>query len=265
MSDDGQRRQGVQSVEIAASVLDALAETRGAGTLGEVARRAGLHPAKAHRYLVSLTRTGLAAQDPRTGRYDLGPAARRIGLEALRRTDAESVAAAHALRLRDRTGHTVNLAVWSEAGPVIVRWDSGAHPMPFVLRVGSVVPLLDSALGMVFLAHLPRLETDPVLEQQQLRYETRPLSETDRELLTHEIRESGAALAPTNLIAGFAAHAAPVFDADGRVAMAIGLALPVRLLVTDSTLFVDELRSTAAAISGELGHRAGATVSGTSR
>ena len=36
--------------------------------------------AKAHRYLVSFQRLGLVTQDSRTARYDLGPAALKLGL-----------------------------------------------------------------------------------------------------------------------------------------------------------------------------------------
>src|SRR5580693_4893509 len=112
-------QQGIQSVEVGAQVLRALETGRGPLALSEVARNCAMHPAKVHRYLVSLVRAGLASQDARTGQYDLGPAARHLGMEALRRTDAESIAAAYTSRLRDQTGHTTNVAVWTEAGPTV--------------------------------------------------------------------------------------------------------------------------------------------------
>ena len=90
----------------------ALERGRGPLALSEVARRSDMNPSKAHRYLVSLVRRGLASQDVNTGLYDLGPTARHLGVEALRRADAVSTASAYAVDLRDETGHTVNVAVW---------------------------------------------------------------------------------------------------------------------------------------------------------
>ena len=249
-------QQGIQSIEVGARVLQALASGRGSMALSDVARRSAMHPAKAHRYLVSLVRVGLASRDSRTGRYDLGPAARHLGVEALRRTDAESIASEYALRLRDETGHTVDVAVWSESGPVIVRWDSGMHALPMVVRVGSVLPLLDSALGLVFLAHLPRPQTAAALAAQQARGETRRVPAAEQESLLEQVRRDGHASALNNMIYGMAAYASPVFGPDGQLALAVGLAVPARLLADGDTS--DLARALHAAVddaSAELGHR----------
>ena len=56
-------QQGIKSIEIGARVLLALEQGRGPLTLTEVAKASDLHPAKVHRYLTSLVRTGLASQD----------------------------------------------------------------------------------------------------------------------------------------------------------------------------------------------------------
>ena len=70
----------------------------------------------------------------------------------------------------------MNVAVWSDAGPTIVRWDTGTHVLPIAIRVGSTLPLLDSAVGYVFLAHLPAKSTAGVLRTQQRQSETRRLT-----------------------------------------------------------------------------------------
>ena len=67
MSADGRAeespQQGIQSIEVGAQVLRALEAGRGPMTLSEVARNCAMHPAKVHRYLVSLVRAALASQD----------------------------------------------------------------------------------------------------------------------------------------------------------------------------------------------------------
>src|SRR3954452_25396349 len=78
-------RQGIQSVELAMTVLQALEEGLGPMSLTQIAAAADMSPSKAHRYLVSLGRVGLVSQSHRSGLYDMGPAMRRLGIESLRR------------------------------------------------------------------------------------------------------------------------------------------------------------------------------------
>ncbi len=86
------------------TVLQAMEEGLGPMSLSQIAAASGMQPNKAHRYLVSLARVGLVAQSPRSGRYDLGPAMRRLGIEALRRMDEVAVVSEYLPALRDRTG-----------------------------------------------------------------------------------------------------------------------------------------------------------------
>src|ERR1700704_4775305 len=127
-------RQGIQSVEIAMTVLEALERGAGPMTLTQVAEGCGMQASKVHRYLVSLGRAGLVSQSPRSGRYDLGPSMRRLGAEALRRMDEVGLASEYLPGLRDRTGHAVGLFVWGEHGPVLVRAEHGSDVLPMIVR-----------------------------------------------------------------------------------------------------------------------------------
>lgn len=75
------QRQGIQSIEVGARLLRALAANGRSMMLRDVARNAGMPAAKAHRYLVSFMRMGLVEQDANTGRYDLGEFSLELGLE----------------------------------------------------------------------------------------------------------------------------------------------------------------------------------------
>jgi DNA-binding IclR family transcriptional regulator len=247
-------QQGIKSIEIGARVLLALEQGRGPLTLSALAKAADLHPAKAHRYLTSLVRTGLASQDASTGMYDLGPAARHLGVEALRRVDPVRVAQARATELRDATGHTVTLAVWSEHGPVMVSWDTGTHLLPMVVRVGSVLPLLDSGVGYVFMTHLPAAMTAAPLRAQQEQGATRALPAAEVEKLKEEVRRDGYGRTRNQMIFGLAALVAPIFGADGQIELAIGLVLPAQLMTEkDSKPLAKQLCAHADSISRELG------------
>src|SRR5271170_7861312 len=65
---------GVQSAETVLDVLSAFVGAPPMPMLKHLAERTGMHPAKVHRYLVSLVRRGYVEQDETTSRYRLGPA-----------------------------------------------------------------------------------------------------------------------------------------------------------------------------------------------
>ena len=64
-------RQGIQSIEVGSTLLEALARARGPLSLRDLSHEAEMSPSKAHRYLVSLLRSGLVLQDPTTNLYDV--------------------------------------------------------------------------------------------------------------------------------------------------------------------------------------------------
>ena len=140
------------------------------------------------------------------------------------------MASDHATALRGETGHTVNVAAWSDTGPALVHWKTGTHPLPIVIRVGSVLPLLDSAIGVVFYAHLPESVTEEVLRRQQGQTATRTLGRGETAALVDAVRREGYARTRNQMILGLAALAAPIFGPDGSVEAAIGLVLPSRLI-----------------------------------
>ena len=80
-------RQGVQSIEVGLRLVKLLAARGEPLALKDLAAGTGMAAAKAHRYLVSLIRAGLAEQEHESGRYRLGPMALDIGLAALRQVD----------------------------------------------------------------------------------------------------------------------------------------------------------------------------------
>ncbi|MHA7987407.1 IclR family transcriptional regulator [Rathayibacter sp. CAU 1779] len=218
---DADARQGIGSVETAAKVLFVLEAAGGPLTLNQIAQRCGDQPSKIHRYLVSLGRTGLTSQSHATGKYDLGPAMRRLGGEALRRTNDVAIASEYTMRLSELTGQSVNLTVWSDGGPVIVRWDYGAHALSLSARVGATLPLLGSAAGQVFFAYLQRTITE-----QALAVDLGDRTRADVETLRADVRRLGYGTSVGGVIAGLYSLAAPVFSASDALPLAVTLVFP---------------------------------------
>jgi DNA-binding IclR family transcriptional regulator len=250
----GAARQGIQSVELAMTVLQALEWGLGPMSLTQIATATGMIPSKAHRYLVSLGRVGLVTRSRRSGLYDLGPAMRRLGIEALRRMDEVGLASEHLPGLRDRTRHAVNLAVWGDHGPVLVRWDYGAYALPINVRVGATLPLLSSSVGRVYLAYLPQTITSPVLASQLAGDGVDPPTAQEISRIRAQVLEQGVAVTSGGVIPGVTSVAAPVLPAGESVPLAVAIVLPARLAdgATISGLTAELLRTTAA-IGADLG------------
>jgi len=218
-------RAGIQSIEVAGRLLHALLDGGEALRLADLARHAGMPSAKAHRYLVSLIRTGLATQNPATGRYDLGPLALRLGLHGIARFEPLRLAEQTIAALSTQAGESAALSVWAGRAPAIVRVAEARHSLAAQVPLGHACPLTWSATGLVFAAFEPSARTAPLLQEelQQNRRVGRPgapRSTGALEARLAAVRHAGVA-AVDGSQGGAAAIAAPVHDATGALAMVV--------------------------------------------
>lgn len=245
-------RQGISSVEVGMKVLQALEQGRGPMSLTEISTHTGMSASRVHRYLVSFNRIGLTTQIENSSLYDLGPAMRRLGIESLRRMNEVGIASEHIAKLRDETLHSINLAVWGDTGPIVVRWEYGAHALPITVRLGATMPLLNSSLGRIFLAHLPPTMTQPILEEQA-GHSPSP-SKTEVEAIRNGILASGFTITTGTIIPGVTSIAAPVQTAGSSTMLAISIVLPESLATSETIeLLQKQLHQTATEISLDLG------------
>lgn len=265
------QRAGIQSVEVGFELLNALAHAPGALMLRDLAAAAGMSAAKAHRYLVSFQRMALVRQDPLSTRYDLGPAALRLGLASLSRLDGVRLARERVPALLTQTGHTVAIAVWGNQGPTLVHWAEAPQSVPVTLRLGDVMPLLSSATGRCFAAFMAGEGRDaqriaPMIRSELARLKKRPATDpSTRDLprtpqavqaLLDDARQHGMARAANRLLPGVGGFCAPVFDAQGRLTLGLVLLGSVSTLDTDwQSPAARALLAAARQLSADLGHR----------
>jgi DNA-binding IclR family transcriptional regulator len=251
---------GIQSVEIAAGLLKTMNEIGRAAPLKEIAQAAGMHPGKAHRYLVSLTRSELVEQDASTGRYGIGPMGIAIGLTGLRNVDAVRCASSFLPALRDQIDDTVLLALWSRPGPVVIHLEDSARPVFMNIRVGSVLPLLRTATGRVFAAFLPEAQIRALIETETKAAGSAALYKPAAvQSLLAETRRLRLAHVIGDLVPGVNAIAAPVLDHKGQIAAAIGaIGRTEDLNVEFDGTVAATLKRTADDISRRLGYTASA-------
>jgi DNA-binding IclR family transcriptional regulator len=210
---------GVQSVEIAGHLLKALATMDGPQTLGALSATAGLPPAKAHRYLVSLIRSGFIEQSASDGRYDFGGAARLIGRVAMNRLDVVRIGTSLLSKLRDDLQETVFLGMWTPQGPMVIEWLDIVRPISVVIRPGSILPLHTSALGLVCSAYLPPEVVAPVLKSEtpQPNLRSARLGKAEQAQLFERIRRAGCSVVEGDLIQGLNAVAVPVLNREQKL------------------------------------------------
>jgi DNA-binding IclR family transcriptional regulator len=253
-------RAGIQSVEVGFALLEVLSKAPGPLMLRDLAAAAAMSAAKAHRYLVSFQRLQLVVQDGST-RYDLGPAALKLGLASLSRLNAVKLARERVGLLKDRIGHTLALAVWGNHGPTIVHWEESPQAVTVNLRLGDVMPLLSSATGLCFAAYLSRDAIAPLLKEEIVRAQKQrradvPATLAAARVLLDEVRQRGAARVVDTLLPGIVGFCAPVFDSDGHIALGMVALGPIGTFDPEWGGAIDRpLRAAANQLSMDLGYR----------
>ena len=269
-SEDAPEREqrGIQSVEVGGQLLLALAHTGRPMALKDLAREAGMSPAKAHPYLVSFGKLGLIAQDEGSGRYGLGPLALQLGLISLQQFDPVRLATPVLRELAQELGHTMAIAVWGNRGATIVRIEEAPSAVHVNMRHGTVMSLRGTASGMLFAAHLPRERVLAALADEhaaELRQRGQAVpaklkAPPDAQLEADwaEIRRHGVSRITGGAVAGVSAMAAPVFDEAGDIVLSLTAIGPTAIF--DSRVegpVATALRRSAGALSRQLGAPAG--------
>jgi DNA-binding IclR family transcriptional regulator len=248
------QRLGINSLETGLRLARVLAEEAWPLPLKDVAARAHMPPAKAHRYLVSLIRAGLAEQDRESGRYRLGPFALELGLSALGSLDVTKLGAEEILNLRAQIDETVLLAIWGNKGPVVARWEESTRPVATNVRAGWVMPLANSATGRLFAAYLPASVTAPLLKNEFART---PEAKRGYAARLKEIRARGLSRVQGDLLLGVASVAAPVLAHDGAIVAVIAALGPQGGFdVSWNGAIATAVKRAAVSLSARLGRRA---------
>jgi DNA-binding IclR family transcriptional regulator len=244
-------RKNIQSVETGVRLLEALLAARRPVPLREIADHAGMSRSQAHRYLVSFTNTGVVEQDMNSGLYSLGPMTLQLGLAAMAGLDFLRVSASRLRTAVELTGFTGMLSIWSNRGPVVVRWFDGDPVVAVSLGLGSTLPLTASSAGFVFLSFSPLSRVRPLIETDLARHDHAWRGMVAKKVT--EVRERGYARTDGSLVPGLAAMAVPVFDFQGWPVAALGLIARSEDTQFDSDFVRDELLTAGREASAKIG------------
>jgi len=225
-------KQGVQSVEIGLRVANALAQAGRSVTLGELAQRSALAPSKTHRYLVSLVRAGLVAQDARDQRYRLSGGAVFLGLAAQNTLDEYRLLGNAIADLHRETGYAVAVMIWGTFGPMVVRrLELANQPIMVVARIGASITMTNSAAGRLFAAFMPPALVDPLIEKEfeskvMSAATKKPVGRREFARLVQTARADCLCSVNGEYRAGYSTVSAPVFGPNDEMLFAITLIAP---------------------------------------
>jgi IclR family acetate operon transcriptional repressor len=209
------RSRTIQSVDRAAALLKAIADSPHPPTVVELAEACGLNRSTAWRLLATLDAHGLIERDPVSQRYSLGYALLRIAAGA--EIDPLVRRARPVLeRLARDTGEAANLAVARRFSLVYV--DQVDPPQIMAPNwFGRAVPLHATSTGKAYLAFVSSEERLAALAQRLERYTATTV--TDRRSLEQEldaVRRDGYAVCVGELEESLYGASSPVLSEQGR-------------------------------------------------
>ncbi|MEU9979686.1 IclR family transcriptional regulator [Streptomyces sp. NPDC050856] len=238
-----------QTVDRALSILPLLAE--GPADLGQVAGRLGVHKSTALRLLRTLHQHGLVHRQ-QDQRYRLGARLFALAQEAFENLDVREIAHPHLVRLNERTGHTVHLAVHEEGEVLYIDKVDSRYPVRMYSRIGKPVAITVAAVAKLLLADLPEAERRALVERLDYPAYT-PRSTPNAAAFLAElatVREQGWATDLGGHEESINCVAAPVRGVDGRVVAAMSVSAPNVVVTAEELLALLPLvRRTADAIS----------------
>lgn len=243
----------IQSVDRALRILTVLQGARRL-SLSELAARVELPPSTTHGIVRTLLAHGMVQQEHDSGRYRLGPATLRLGNVYLDTLELRARVSGWAEDLARRTGFAVRTGVLLAHDVIVVHHEprpDGSRQMP---EVGIEIPAHTCALGKAVLAFDPEVRASvlgPGAERRGMTGE----SVTDPVALAAQldaVRATGIATEVEEAVLGECGAAAPLVDASGAVAGAIGLVVPTTEWPVPPAA-LDALRAAARAVSKELG------------
>ncbi|QCP52515.1 IclR family transcriptional regulator [Trinickia violacea] len=228
-------QRGINSLDTTGELLVALVGSGERLSLRDLSAAANMPPAKAFPHLVSLLKIGLLSRDD-NGYFEAGPLALELGLIAMQRLSPTREAEPEIMELASATALSVAMAVLGPLGPTVVRLEESSTPQHVSLRVGTVMSLVNTAIGRTYAAHVSAEVLAPLFAQDGLRLAGAARGEifedaaaNQGELLAPlrqrfaQIRADGIDTALSKPVPGIDSLAAPVFDHTGDICLVIAL------------------------------------------
>jgi IclR family acetate operon transcriptional repressor len=214
---------GSQSIDRAAQLLVAVAESRDGLSVGDLVERTDLPKSTVSRLVAALERNALVQRDGARAPLRPGPVLMRLARRGVPDRELLELSAPAMQRLAEASDETINLAVPTPLGVEHLSQVDSRHFLGTTNWIGRLVPHHCTAVGKVFLAfgavrlsaaRLPRLTADTVTDPLVL------------EVQLERVRADGYAVAVGELEPGLSAVAVPIRGGAGETLAALSISGP---------------------------------------
>ena len=219
---------GIQSIERAVAILEAVAGEPDGITLAEVSAALGLHSSTAFHLIRTLTSLGIVEQ-LESKRYRVGSRLFALAASAMTETAMLTQATPILEALSRDTGDAAHLAIRSRHDIVMIARTAATGMLQLAGRTGTTRPAHATAIGKVLLAEVPAETLESLLDQLDFKRFTKATITSRKDLLTElaEVRATGVAYDNGELDDDIKCVAMPVRDFARRGNAAIGFSGPI--------------------------------------
>ena len=215
-------RQGIDAVEVAGAILQALLRCPRPARLKDIEIATGIPSAKIHRYLVSMIRCGLVRRHGSSGRYDFGLLAHQVGQVVARDNDVVSQMEARLAQFSQQIGEVVGVAQWVGNGVTFINWFESSPEFSIRLKPGMQLDITTSATAKLLAAYLPREVTESLVKSELAERQINSAGQVERVYREYaEIRARRIANSLGARRSGLNALSVPILDSDGQVVVAV--------------------------------------------
>jgi IclR family KDG regulon transcriptional repressor len=248
----------LESVDRVMKVLDCFTMESPELRLTDLSDRLGIPKAQVLRIVSTLEAGGYLLRDPSSKRYRLGIRLFHLGMIVRCGMDLRRIAHPHLRQLAEATKETSRLIVPDELGPICIDVVESPRGIRVFAQLGARMPWHAGTSPKLLLAYLPDEQRERILARGGFRrYTERTITDPDVLRMTLlEIRRCGYHVGVRDLDEDAIGISAPIFDDRDQIAGAVNVAAPASRTTESETLrFVDLVRTAAADISRQLGHR----------
>ena len=245
----------LSSVNDALKVLDILSVKDNIGAT-DISKILKISKSSAFKILQTLEHRDYVYKDVHA-KYHLGVKFTNYGIIAANRHTLPDIARIYMKSIAQICGETVCLAILSTNGKAIITSIvEGNEDNHMVARVGYEIDAYNNAIGKVLLSGLNEEFLRSLIDQMKFIQKTPNTIVTKQYLLReiHEIRKKDYCEQYEEYLFGHADIAVPVYDNDGKITAAIGIACPPENLKKKHQLIVNTLTEYASLLSKKLGY-----------
>lgn len=243
----------IKSVHKALDIVDYVADNPKGISVTDLSEGLQINKSTVSKMLATLEMHNYVQQDPETHRYRLGVAFLHLATRVTDSYNILSIAEHYLLALRDKTGETVNFALYNDHCLTYIATYEGTYPVRLSSTAGMKASILNSAVGKATLAFLHEPDLSELNKSLIIS------SEGDLVRISEEIEKTkkrGYSINRDELTPGVSGVGAPIYNYNGKLVAAVAVAgLSARIDKTTLDSLGEALRFTCQEISKQLGYQ----------